>query len=451
MYSYNPYYERYLAHYGVLGMHWGIRRYQPYTHGQKGIFKGLKKKKRADIKSLKKDLKAYKQAGDELAVAATKKAIKGVKKQYREDKRSVTEEFDKENLETYKNKIATEGSFEDVKKWKNKLSAEQLATATARLSTQQAFDDFENKKSWEKIDAFSKKVNTIANAGAAGINLLDQVNTLRNMYGSDSNVRKLSREATAEGALKRQKLMSELPVSDLISKNLASKKDIEKLNAYQKHKRDLEDEKARAINRQSNAIADQQEFKADQEKYKSFKEGIDWLNKKDERSNSLSGVSNKESNSESGSAKGVTGIKWETKETSASDFRKTLSERLSSGRGTGTKEALDAYDRALKAGKSEAWAQAQANKSYYQNAKADYGAIPVSLAREGNYEKIIDHILTNPSKYTGTRSMKEAAEYATRTNFKLSKTPNTYAGASITLKNGENWKWDVSKNKYIKA
>lgn len=448
MYSYNPYYERYLAHYGVLGMHWGIRRYQPYTHGQKGIFKGLKKKKRADIKSLKKDLKAYKEAGDELAVAATKKAIKGVKKQYREDKRSVTEEFDKENLETYKNKIATEGSFEDVKKWKNKLSAEQLATATARLSTQQAFDDFENKKSWEKIDAFSKKVNTIANAGAAGINLLDQVNTLRNMYGSDSNVRKLSREATAEGALKRQKLMSELPVSDLISKNLASNKDIEKLNAYQKHKRDLEDEKARAINRQSNAIADQQEFKASQEKYKAFKEGIDWLNKRDERNSgkttdSTDGSTQNQESTGNG-AKGVKG-------TSTSDFRKTLSERLSSGRGTGTKEALDAYDRALKAGKSEAWAQAQANKSYYQNAKADYGAIPVSLAREGNYEKIIDHILTNPSKYTGTRSMKEAAEYATRTNFKLSKTPNTYAGASITLKNGENWKWDVSKNKYVKA
>lgn len=26
MYSYNPYYEKYLAHYGVLGMKWGVRK-----------------------------------------------------------------------------------------------------------------------------------------------------------------------------------------------------------------------------------------------------------------------------------------------------------------------------------------------------------------------------------------------------------------------------------------
>lgn len=34
--------ETYLAHYGVKGMHWGIRRYQPYPDGKSGKFIGRK-------------------------------------------------------------------------------------------------------------------------------------------------------------------------------------------------------------------------------------------------------------------------------------------------------------------------------------------------------------------------------------------------------------------------
>ena len=54
-----------LYHHGVLGMHWGIRRYQPYGHGgykpdHKGKFEGTKKEAREHAKEIKQDLKEAK-------------------------------------------------------------------------------------------------------------------------------------------------------------------------------------------------------------------------------------------------------------------------------------------------------------------------------------------------------------------------------------------------------
>ncbi len=287
MYSYNPYYERYLAHYGVLGMHWGIRRYQPYTHGQKGIFKGLKKKKRADIKSLKKDLRAYKKQGNEAGINSVKSQIKDIKKNYKLDIADLKKQFRTENYNAYKEKVAQSGSYNQVDKIKKELTPEQLNMATNRLNAEAAFDAsaVNHDKSIQKLKLKADKVNQIANIANAGIRVADAVRTVENMLGYDNKARKLSFEATASAALQRLKSAEGMNPKDLPN-NLFSKRQMKALTDEYEHNKALKDKGTIEKNRISEETANVQKWKAAQELFKANKERTGSNNSDSSESNS---------------------------------------------------------------------------------------------------------------------------------------------------------------------
>lgn len=75
----------YLMHYGVPGMHWGIRRYQPYSQtgprksGEPGIYVGEAKKiSKRDLKELHKHLRVERETEDEVKEREDNKKKAGV-------------------------------------------------------------------------------------------------------------------------------------------------------------------------------------------------------------------------------------------------------------------------------------------------------------------------------------------------------------------------------------
>jgi len=152
-----------LMHFGIKGMKWGIRRFQPYQKGEhvkggKEVGAATKVKQRPSSGNIIERYKAHKTK--QKRVAALKKAQATRKA--------------KADFEAEKKKAVESGSIEDLAKFKGKLTNEEYNRAFARLQNEKKVADMvaaNQKTVWDKIDkgmAIVQKVggyaNTIATA-----------------------------------------------------------------------------------------------------------------------------------------------------------------------------------------------------------------------------------------------------------------------------------------------
>ncbi len=162
----------YLAHYGVVGMKWGIRRYQPYSYtgarkgGKTGKEIGIAGKLGNGIKSTAKKVKKFvdKTSKEHAEKSAERKEQRAAKKEERWLKK--------------KDKILKSGSTAQVLKISNKLSDQEISGAANRIRNEMTLRDLQDQESRRSIERGTKAIRSMVDFGQtvySGYKLVNEV------------------------------------------------------------------------------------------------------------------------------------------------------------------------------------------------------------------------------------------------------------------------------------
>lgn len=139
--------EEVLAHHGILGMHWGIRRYQPYPSDYSGDGKYMGKRHERKLAKIEKK-KARHQAKIDTKIKnavedGNKKALKKLKDEIE------PAEYEKKYEETVQNGIDNAVKDRDksaLKKYKEDLTPREYKHEKDRIDFKQAIDEDNSRK-----------------------------------------------------------------------------------------------------------------------------------------------------------------------------------------------------------------------------------------------------------------------------------------------------------------
>ena len=210
--------EECLQHYGVLGMHWGVRRFQPYSliprkSGEGGKEVGAaKKKSKISAKSVVSKVTPKKKSRNQKSEEAKAEYVEKAK-----TARQRHEELDR---------IVNSGNAKLVYEHRDEMTNKQLEDAIARINVETrvaALVRQQNPTTLDKVKQFAGKVDDVNSVIKTGLNTEKNISDIRKIAKEANKAQKAAKSsealqdiinngAKAEDVYKRQ---SELSGDDL--------------------------------------------------------------------------------------------------------------------------------------------------------------------------------------------------------------------------------------------